>query len=121
MFEKWHPSALVIEDKSTGSSLIQDLPLDGTFPIVKFEPEGDKITRLSVESPTIEAGNVWLPESAHWLADFMAEIGNFPLSKTMDQADTLSMALNYFRIRICDYDFLSSGEERDYQAAMDRF
>jgi len=110
--DKWEPNAIVIEDKSTGSSLLQEGDYFGTLPMVPFEPESDKITRLSVESPTIEAGNVFLPESAPWLPDFLAEIGTFPLSATMDQADMLSMALKYFRTRIVDFDFESTGNRR---------
>ena len=110
--DKWEPNAIVIEDKSTGSSLLQEGDYFGTLPMVPFEPEGDKITRLSVESPTIEAGNVFLPESAPWLPDFLLEIGTFPLSATMDQADMLSMALRYFRTRIVDFDFESTGKRR---------
>jgi predicted phage terminase large subunit-like protein len=117
MAEKWTPNAIVIEDKSTGSSLIQELS-DGTLPVVPFEPEGDKITRLSVESPTIEAGNVWLPESAGWLPDFLSEIGSFPLSSTMDQADMLSMALKYFRTRAIKMEYESTGIEHDYVQGM---
>lgn len=96
--KKHNPNAIVIEDKSTGSSLIQELKLEEIMPLIPFEPENDKITRLSIESPVIEAGNVWLPESAPWLPDFLNEISQFPLSATMDQADMLSMALKYFRI-----------------------
>lgn len=91
------PSALVIEDKSTGASLIQEFMEETTLPVVRFEPEKDKVTRLGVESPTIEAGNVWLPRTAEWLNDFEREIQSFPNSTTMDQADMLSMALRYFR------------------------
>lgn len=110
--EKWEPNVVVIEDKSTGQSLLQEGDYFGTLPMVPFEPESDKVTRLSVESPTIEAGNVYLPESAPWLPDFLSEIGTFPLSATMDQADMLSMALKYFRTRIVSFDYESTGRKR---------
>lgn len=91
---KWNPHAIVIEDKSTGQSLLQELT---GLPVIAFEPEGDKVTRLSVESPAIEAGMVFLPDKATWLFDFEKEIANFPNSATKDQADMLSMALKYFQ------------------------
>jgi predicted phage terminase large subunit-like protein len=91
------PHALVIEDKSTGSSLLQELREDTTLPLLPFEPDADKVTRLGVESPAIEAGNVWLPEQAAWINDYEREMINFPNSDTMDQADMTSMALRYFR------------------------
>jgi len=97
MAQRFNPNAVVIEDKSTGSSLLQELKKETTLSLIPFEPEGDKVTRLSVESPAIEAGNVWVPETAPWLPNFFLELANFPLSTTKDQADMLSMALKYFR------------------------
>lgn len=96
--ERENPSAVVIEEASTGASLLQELPKEKRLPLVPFRPESDKVTRLAVESPAIEAGTVWLPESAPWLPDFESELANFPASATKDQADMLSMALNYFRV-----------------------
>jgi predicted phage terminase large subunit-like protein len=93
--EQWKPVATVIEDKSTGSSLIQELSSQLT--ILPFEPEGDKLTRMSVESPTIEAGLVHLPEVAAWLPDYEGEVSLFPASATKDQVDMTSMALRWFR------------------------
>lgn len=91
------PNAVVIEEKSTGASLLQELRNDTDLPVLPFEPEKDKITRLGTESPAIEAGNVWLPEDADWLMDFEKEIAAFPNGDTMDQGDVLSMSLKYFR------------------------
>jgi predicted phage terminase large subunit-like protein len=119
--EKYTPQIILIEDKSTGSSLLQDLPLESTLPLLPFEPESDKITRLAVETPAIEAGNVWLPESSPWLGDFLLEIGHFPLGSTMDQADMLSMALKYFRTRTSYFDFESTGRKCDYVGAVDSY
>lgn len=93
--EQWKPNVTVIEDKSTGSSLIQELGKEMT--ILPFEPEGDKVTRMSVESPTIEAGLVHLPEVAPWLPDYEGELASFPASETKDQVDMTSMALKWFR------------------------
>ncbi|HUU40954.1 MAG TPA: phage terminase large subunit [Desulfatiglandales bacterium] len=97
--EKYNPHAIVVEDKSTGSSLIQELKKETKFSVIPFEPEGDKVTRLSSESPAIESGKVYIPEVAPWLIEFESEIGSFPLSATMDQADMLSMALKYFHTK----------------------
>lgn len=98
MRNKWQPSAVVVEDKSTGSSLIQELA--GLMP---FEPELDKATRLGVESPAIEAGMVVLPadDNMHcrWVADYLAELIVAPSGPYMDQADMTSMALRWFRER----------------------
>ena len=91
------PHAVLIEDKSTGSSLLQELGDQTSMPLLAVLPEKDKVTRLGIESPAIEAGNVWLPESAEWLSDFEREIANFPNASTADQGDCLSMSLKHFR------------------------
>jgi predicted phage terminase large subunit-like protein len=98
--EKFRPNMILIEDKSTGSSLIQELPLETgrPLPITGILPEKDKVTRLSNESPIIEAGYVALPDNANWLHDYENELGHFPNSEFMDQADMTSMALHYFRL-----------------------
>ena len=91
--EKWHPSAILIEDKSSGMSLLQDLHEETKLPVLGIEPEGDKIMRASVNTPTIEAGLCWLPESADWLFDFESEIAAFPQGVHDDRVDSLSQGL----------------------------
>ncbi len=91
------PHAVLIEDRSTGASLLQELGDRTTMPLVAMEPDRDKVTRLGVESPAIEAGNVWLPERAEWLNDFEREVVNFPNASTADQVDMLSQTLKHFR------------------------
>lgn len=100
--DKYMPSAIVIEDKASGIQLLQTLHagIDGRrFPVIGIEPEGDKEMRLSVESPYIEAGNVWLPAAAPWLWDFEQEAESFPNSAFADQMDMLSQFLTYRRTR----------------------
>lgn len=96
---KWNPAGIIIEDKSSGSSLIQQLPLEDGFhfSVIPFEPEGDKIMRMATESPAIEAGRVGVYEHGAWVHDFITECGEFPDYETKDQVDMLSMALRWFR------------------------
>lgn len=88
--------SVLIEDKGSGTQLIQDLrqAKTGTRPI-KIEPEGDKITRMSNQSAKIEAGQVFLPKDASWLDEFKAEILAFPSGKFDDQVDSLSQFLGW--------------------------
>lgn len=107
------PNAIVIEDKSSGSSLIQDLQDETMLPVVGFEPESDKITRFATEAPQIEAGIVYLPRKSHWRVDFEIEIKSFPLTKYMDQADVLSMALRWCKDHGFDVDIEELDELQD--------
>jgi predicted phage terminase large subunit-like protein len=89
--KRWHGARdVLIEDKGSGTQLIQDLRRSKELRPIAIEPEGDKITRMSNQSAKIEAGQVWLPDHAPWLETFKAEILAFPNGKFDDQADSLS-------------------------------
>lgn len=93
-----NPSAILIEDKSSGQSLIQELRRETTLPVIAIEPDGNKIFRAQDVSPMVEAGLVRLPESAPWLIDFEGEFFGFPLSTHADQVDSVSQFLHWARI-----------------------
>ena len=67
VWNAWHdqcPNMIVIEDKSTGSSLLQELQYERPHRVprpVGFVPKADKLTRMHVQSDKIEAGHVLLP------------------------------------------------------------
>jgi predicted phage terminase large subunit-like protein len=44
--DAFNPTAILIEDKASGTQLIQDLLVGGLSKVVRYKPEGDKITRL---------------------------------------------------------------------------
>ncbi len=76
---KWQGSApalsVLIEDKSSGEALIQDLRLDGSkLPIIAMMPEADKETRARSQAAQVESGLVFLPETAPWLIDYEQEL-----------------------------------------------
>jgi predicted phage terminase large subunit-like protein len=95
MHERWRCEnyALLIENKGSGLSLIQDLRQDNIHAI-RIDPEGDKIIRMARQTARIEAGCVFLPASAAWLNDFRAELMAFPGGRHNDQIDALSQALD---------------------------
>jgi predicted phage terminase large subunit-like protein len=88
--------SVLIEDKASGTQLIQDLRAGryGVRPIA-IEPEKDKITRMSNYSAVIEAGNVLLPAQAPWLDEFKSEMLAFPYGRFNDQVDSVSQFLNW--------------------------
>ena len=88
---------IVIEDKSSGTSLIQDLRADGVHAVTRYEPEMDKIMRMHSVSSTIENGFVHIPAQAHWLAEYLHEISGFPNGKYDDQVDSTSQALDWVK------------------------
>ncbi len=93
----YDPETILIEDKASGTQLIQDLVHDGVRNIQHFMPEGDKIMRLHSQTATIENGFVLLPKEAPWLAEYRHEMTTFPNGRHDDQVDSTSQFLSWYR------------------------
>ena len=90
--------AVVIEDKASGTQLIQELTSEGVSGITRYEPPAcDKIMRLHGQTAAFENGLVLLPNEAHWLADYVHELTTFPGNKFDDQVDSTTQALAWMR------------------------
>ncbi|HUU41769.1 MAG TPA: phage terminase large subunit [Desulfatiglandales bacterium] len=86
---------VLIEDKASGQSLIQELKESTRIPVIPINPVNSKIVRFDVESAKVEAGRVALPMTAPWLAVWEEEIAPFPYSVYNDQADAFSQFLGW--------------------------
>jgi predicted phage terminase large subunit-like protein len=95
--KKYQPDAILIEDKASGQSLIQDLRREQHLPIIAVHPKGDKLTRFAAVTPIMEAGKVWLPHRAPWLIDLETELLAFPHGPHDDQVDAISQYLNWVK------------------------
>lgn len=95
--ERDNPDAILIEDKSSGQSLIQDLRSSTNLPIISIEPKGDKVFRANEVSATVESGRLILPNSSPWLADYESEIFSFPNSTFKDQVDSTTQFLQWVK------------------------
>lgn len=94
-----NPAAILIEDKASGQSLLQDMRREDVWPVIAVMPQGDKVTRFARVTPMIEAGKVALPRHASWLAAFEQELLSFPGGAHDDQVDAFSQYLNWVRGR----------------------
>ena len=74
-------TVVLIEDKSSGSQLIQELIEQG----------------LHAETAMIENGFVHLPKEAAWLAEYLHELTVFPKGKHDDQVDSSAQMLDWFK------------------------
>jgi len=92
-YEKWKPSKVLIEDKSSGTALIQNLRRNKSLPIVAVQVSTDKVTRVQEVVAFVESGYVHLPNSSDFMADFLTEHASFPNAKHDDQVDTTAMAI----------------------------
>jgi predicted phage terminase large subunit-like protein len=85
--EKHRPSRIFVEDASSGVPLIQTLKSEANLPIVPIKVTTSKESRVEGVSGTIEAGKVYLPKSAPWLAEFETELCEFPAGDHDDMLD----------------------------------
>jgi predicted phage terminase large subunit-like protein len=97
--EAFSPKTILIEDKASGTQLIQELVSERMHAIKKYEPTMDKIMRMNSITSTIENGFVHLPDKAPWLGEYLHELTTFPNGKYDDQADSTSQALDWFKQR----------------------
>lgn len=96
--ERWRPDAVLLEDKASGQSLLQDLRRERNLPpLLAMTPTQDKVTRFAAVTAMIEAGQVALPQEALWLSEFEREILTFPHGRHDDHVDALSQYLNWIR------------------------
>jgi len=78
--------AMKIEDKVSGTGLIQTLSREGV-PVVGIPRERDKITRALDAAPLAQSGNVIIPQNAPWLSGWISEHSVFPNGTHDDQVD----------------------------------
>jgi predicted phage terminase large subunit-like protein len=97
--EAFSPDAILIEDKSSGQALLQDLKKETKLPVIAINPTADKITRFAAVTPMIEAGRIALPTHAAWLTDYEMEMYTFPNAPHDDQVDSTSQLLEWMRSR----------------------
>lgn len=104
-YDKGQPVDIVlIEEKGSGITLIQDLQRAG-IPVRAFNPgKMDKVQRLHAVSHLVANGRVYIPESSKvpgefrtWATDFITELCTFPNSLHDDQVDAFSQALGLLR------------------------
>jgi len=95
--EAFGPQTILIEDKASGTQLIQELVSEGMQAIKKYEPTMDKTMRMHSVTSTIENGFAHLPDKAAWLGEYLHELTSFPKGKFDDQADSTSLGLDWFK------------------------
>ena len=88
---------VLIEDKASGTQLIQELITEGCYGVTRYQPTGDKTMRLHAQTALIENGFVRIPEAAPWLAEYLHEMTVFPKGKHDDQADSTAQFLDWFK------------------------
>jgi predicted phage terminase large subunit-like protein len=98
--EVYRPTIISVEDKASGTQLIQELGSE-LYQIKAYEPPTgtDKQMRLFKQTAAFEDRRVFLPQSAPWLCEYVRELTSFPGSKHDDQVDSTTQALEILATR----------------------
>ena len=88
---------MLIEDKASGTQLIQELVQEGLYAVTRYQPQTDKVMRMHAQTAMIENGFVHLPDAAPWLAQYLHEMTVFPHGKHDDQVDSTAQLLDWYK------------------------
>jgi predicted phage terminase large subunit-like protein len=95
--QRFQPSTILVEDKSSGIQLIQELAQAGIYGVKPCKPSGDKVVRLHLHTGTMATGQMRILHDAPWLPDYIAELTTFPRSRYADQVDSTTQALEWIK------------------------
>ena len=95
LIEQYSPKVILIEDKSNGASLIQDLNANYSN-IIAIKPTKSKECRVNDILTTFEAGNLLIAKNQDWLQELEVELLSFPACKHDDQVDSISQFINWY-------------------------
>jgi len=95
--EAFEANVVLIEDKASGTQLIQELIEQGLYAVTRYQPQADKVMRMHAQTAMIENGFVHLPKDAAWLAEYLHELTAFPKGKHDDQVDSTAQMLDWFK------------------------
>lgn len=96
-YKEWQPDTFIVEKKSNGAALYQELRRMGV-PVGEFTPgKGqDKISRVNSVSDLFSSGMIWCPDR-RWAREVMEECNDFPSGANDDLVDSTTQALMRFR------------------------
>ena len=120
---RFKPALVLIEDKGSGTGLLQELRVSGFGRGRGVIPKGEKGMRLATVTPIFEERRVLLPVSAPWLEAFVDELCGFPGLTHDDQVDSTSQFLSWTRDEVDPgpvYQYYQQEHERKRAFAEDR-
>jgi predicted phage terminase large subunit-like protein len=102
-YQYWEPDVCLVEKKSSGTALYQEMRRGG-IPVSEYTPHrgtinspNTKFVRLNSVVDMIKSGLVWVPDT-RWAEQLVEEVAEFPYGDHDDCVDTTIMALIRFRL-----------------------
>ena len=97
LYDEYRPDEVIIEDKASGQSLIQELRETTSMPVRAIKPVGDKEARAEAVLPLFETGNVYILSNREWTDSVIDSCAKFPRAGIKDIVDSVTQALEYLR------------------------
>jgi predicted phage terminase large subunit-like protein len=85
---------MYVEDKSSGTGLIQEIKAEATMPIEAIQRNTDKYSRVSDVLGRIESGYVFLPKGAPFISDFLGECEAFTANDSHSHDDVVDVLVD---------------------------
>lgn len=104
---------VLIEDKGSGTSLIQEMDRESRFSIISCAATVDKETRANAATLMFESGQVIFPENADFMPEVLHELLGFPNHAHDDIVDSLSQMMNWYSFRRKKQNKVYFGSETD--------
>lgn len=98
LYERDIPRYILVEDKASGQSLLQDLGVMRGVPILGIIPEMDKEWRMSSCTDVIETKKVKLLKDEPWVEAYLDEMCIFPNGRHDDSVDATSQFLRWAKV-----------------------
>lgn len=106
-------SRVLVEAKSSGSSLIQTIRQEYIMPIKGIPRHRDKVLRAKDVIGHLSSGNVYLPRNATWLNDYKEEFREFNVLMSHKHDDQIDPTLDAIEDLLVNENILYTNENLD--------
>lgn len=97
--KQWKAQAILIENKSNGPDVINELARlyrKEPWQLIPIDPKGDKVARVHATVPVFAQGTVFAPDK-EWAQKVINQFASFPRGKDKDLVDSGTQAILYLR------------------------
>ena len=101
LYNQYKPMAILIEDKSTGLVLAQEM--SKKYPVISITPCKSKLNRALAISSLFESKKVYIKNNSIWKLELERELLLFPKGNHDDQVDSISQFLGWYNSKNPDH------------------